>query len=130
VTTAGEETATPVETEAAAVEAATQPEPSVPEPAPGPAPAPQQHLYTAVSDQRENVVQAFDSQRIAIRNAVAEQRRNALAPIHATNARRMGGTGRGAASYEAQMIELVLLLRAMVGDEVRRELDRRAAAAD
>lgn len=80
-----------------------------------------QHLYAATTEQRDTVVNSFHDQRTALRKAVDDQRRAALAPIHATNARRRGG----GAMPAQQMAELIVLLRQLVADEVKRELDRR-----
>jgi hypothetical protein len=100
------------------------------------------HLFDAVSTQREKVLGAFDMQRNAILQAVADQREAALAPIRAVHARQAapGQTSEGQPNivrppstppvYSAQpqpglnrqqliAADIVAALKAVVAEEVR-----------
>ena len=119
---------------------AQAPNPDV-QPASQPGGAPT-HLFDAVSTQREKVLGAFDMQRNAILQAVADQREAALAPIRAVHARQAapGPTSEGQPNtvrptstppvYSAQpqpalnrqqliAADIVAALKAVVAEEVR-----------
>lgn len=73
-----------------------------------------QHLYDAVSTQRDRVVEGFGEQREALRRAVADQRLAAMPE----------GLRRAAMGPSAQAsAEIVEILQKIIAREVTRQLD-------
>lgn len=88
------------------------------------------HLYDAIATQRDHTLGAYDTQKAAIVQAVAEQREAMVQPVRNVQARQAttAGLAGGAripplpARQHAVAADIVATLKALIADEVRSQV--------